>query len=175
MNSRNFIHAGIATRLVNERLAENELSFQQYEEYFNRRVEVYSKTLVLILIPVFAFASSMLFWKPRYFYVQHFVFSIHLHAFLLIQSVLVLSILVVVAVLFKKAFGYHPFTGGLLDTIMTGSMAIILFIYIFIGLNRVFQRTVLLNFLKSVVLFVSLFFVLLIYKSILFFTVFYTS
>lgn len=66
-----------------------------YRAMFDAAVDAHARTLAFLLVPVFALLVTLVFWRPRRFFVEHLVFATHFIALLLLliaPLVLALSI-----------------------------------------------------------------------------------
>ncbi len=69
---------------------------EAYRAVFDAAVDAHARTLAFLLVPIFALLVTMVFWRPRRYFVQHLVFATHFVAVLLLLMaplVLVLSYL----------------------------------------------------------------------------------
>ena len=73
-----------ASRQVHHKLQEERISYETLEKKYNERTSVLSKTLIFLLIPIFALLFYGLFFKKRKHFVEHVVVATHFWAFNLI-------------------------------------------------------------------------------------------
>jgi hypothetical protein len=90
----------------------------------------YVPTMVFLLLPVYALLLKLLYLRRRRLYVEHFVFALHLHAFVFALFTLMLL------------------TGGFLSELLTLWMMV----YIFLAMRRVYGQSWLKTGVKYVVL-----------------------
>lgn len=77
-----------AKELVKERLVERGVTLNDYAINFNITAENLSKSLIILLVPLFALLSWMLFYKWKKYFIQHLIKSLHFYSFILIIVVL---------------------------------------------------------------------------------------
>ncbi|TVP57153.1 MAG: DUF3667 domain-containing protein [Gemmatimonadales bacterium] len=82
----------------------------------------YAPTLMFLLLPVFAGAFKLLYIRGPWYYVEHFVFVLHIHAFLF--GTFTLSLL----------------AGGIGLEVVSSGLAIWAVIYIYLALRRVYGQ-----------------------------------
>lgn len=70
--------------LVERRLAEREISFDEYAAEYGARAQDLAKIMVIVQVPIFAMVLMMLHYRRRLFFVDHLAVSLNFHAFLLI-------------------------------------------------------------------------------------------
>jgi hypothetical protein len=159
----------IAEKMVNKKIERKNLVLEAYEKEFDRNLDTNSRTLVLVMVPLFAFILHLLFWKPRYFYVEHLIFSFHFWSFLLLMVVVLGSLAGFLT------FGLKvPDDVSMLIIIIGGVVAIS--IYLFLALKRVYRQSAVLCLLKSILLTVSSQTIVAeLYYSILFLITFFTT
>ncbi|ALI99108.1 DUF3667 domain-containing protein [Rufibacter tibetensis] len=115
-----------------QRLTKNELTLKAVK---------YFSVMMFVLMPVFALLLKVVFRRARRFYMEHLIFSIHLHCFIFVMySICLLSL--------------YLFTS--LDPFRWANLLGLLYLYL--GLKRVFKRSKLRTFFNMVgVLFLYLF------------------
>lgn len=67
---------------------------EAYRAIFDAAVDAHARSLAFLLVPVFALLVTLVFWRPRRYFLEHLVFATHFIAFLLLlvaPLVLVLS------------------------------------------------------------------------------------
>ncbi|KAA3440549.1 DUF3667 domain-containing protein [Rufibacter hautae] len=100
----------------------------------------YLSLMMFVLMPVFALLLKLVFFRARRFYMEHLIFSIHLHCFYFVLYILyMLSLYLFTSI---DLFGWANLLG---------------FLYLFFGLRRVFKRGYLRTFFNmATVLFLYL-------------------
>ena len=110
---------------------------QFLDSFFN----VWFPRLFFLLLPLFAFYLFILFRKPGRFYLMHFIFSVHFHAFVF----LLLTLLVILI--------DYIFPSSVL--ISQGALVVgivMLQIYLLLALKKVYEQRWLTTFLKLILL-----------------------
>lgn len=69
---------------VERRVVERDVPFEQYETAFNTRSSFYARSLVIAMVPMFAFCSALVLADRRRPLVEHVVFATHFYAWLLV-------------------------------------------------------------------------------------------
>lgn len=90
-------HQGIAQTLVEPRLAARGLTAEAYAGVFDAAAVTQAKSLVILVVPIFALAVMILYWRQRRHFAVHLTFSFHFCALwlLLICAILALTNLTV--------------------------------------------------------------------------------
>ena len=163
----------LAQSMVSQKIQERGVSIEEYETHFDKNGTAFSKTLIFIMIPVFALLLQLFYIRAKRFYVEHLVFSIHFFAFLLFLLIIGLPI-------FKFAFTGAAALFHYREAIYTeywsiGFISICLFFYLSLSLKTFYKQSVILSAGKSLLLTYSLIWVLWFYRMILFFSCFYTT
>ncbi|AMM50782.1 hypothetical protein TH61_05750 [Rufibacter sp. DG15C] len=95
----------------------------------------YWSVLMFVLMPIFALLTKLVFLKARRYYMEHLMFSIHLHCF-----VFLLFIIYMIIENLHFAYDLLPWFNLLVA------------VYLFLGLKRVFHRSYLRTFFNMFVL-----------------------
>ncbi len=95
LHMNNYYPAYASVR-VEQKLQKEHISYAALEIKYNERTGVLSKTLIFLLIPIFAFLFWVLFFKKRKYLIEHVVAATHFWAFnlLLLGVILPLATLV---------------------------------------------------------------------------------
>lgn len=106
-----------------------ELERSEEAEFLDTFFSVWFPRLFFLLLPLFALFLYVLFRKPGRFYLMHFIFSVHFHAFVFV-------LLTIMVILIDHIFPSSVFLSqwSLLITI------ILLLTYLFIALRKVYQQ-----------------------------------
>jgi thiamine biosynthesis protein ThiS len=81
-------YSDIASRMVAERIAAKGVSLEAFSHSFDHVVEVQARSLVVIMVPLYAILLAILQWRKKKFFGQHLVFCLHFTAFWLIAILL---------------------------------------------------------------------------------------
>src|SRR6266480_2398832 len=87
-----------ASRQAHHKLQEEQVSYETLEKKYNDRTSVLSKTLIFLLIPIFALLFYGLFFKKRKYFVEHVVVATHFWAFSLILLGVILPLVSVLLI-----------------------------------------------------------------------------
>jgi len=118
-----------------------ELEKSEEAEFLDSFFSIWFPRLFFLLLPLFALYLYILFRKPGRFYLMHFIFSVHYHAFIFL-------LLTVMVILIDYIFPTSVFLSqwSLFISIT------ILQIYLLIALKRVYQQKWVITFFKLVLL-----------------------
>jgi hypothetical protein len=162
-------HSRLARHMVDSELRARNMTYDEYRPRFDAAIEGQAKTLVIVMVPLYALALQLFYWRTRRYYVEHLVFSLHFFAFLLL----------LIAAMHAALFVAWRFLGLRLlmlqsDNFVTLSMLSICGAYLFFALRRAYRQGKTLTILKCLALCLSIIVVIQLYRFILFFTTFYT-
>jgi hypothetical protein len=123
---QNQIYSGFAQRLVTQHLAGAGMAVGPYAPIFEHAEALYAKTLIILMLPLFAVAAGLLFVDRRMVAAAHLVFATHFYAFLMV----VLTLLFPIFALLATALHHLdlPLNGGALDwmiTLLEGSLCLV--------------------------------------------------
>ncbi|HET6229012.1 MAG TPA: DUF3667 domain-containing protein [Longimicrobiaceae bacterium] len=165
-------YSGLARRMVARAVAAKGMPFASYEALFNGTLANEAKTLVIVLVPLFALLMQLVYVRSRRFFVEHLVFSLHFFAiFLLLIPTMMLVI--ALGVLAGRAAGAD------LRWLVTDKPATLLFatleaLYLFPALLRVYGEGRGATAGKCLLLVLGTLGAVQAYRFILFFTTYYT-
>ncbi|RNI23617.1 DUF3667 domain-containing protein [Rufibacter latericius] len=127
VKSHNWFTRGLLQKTAEfQRLSKNELIAKGLK---------YISLMMFVLMPVFALLLKLVFFRARRFYMEHLIFSIHLHCFYFVLYILyMLSLYLFTSI---DLFGWANLLG---------------FLYLFFGLRRVFKRGYLRTFFNMATL-----------------------
>lgn len=107
----------------------------------------YSKALVIVLIPFFAFILMFVNFKKRFFFGQHIIFSIHYFSFFLIFCVLLIGIqkfgnriIQLVIVIFNFIYLYFAIKTFYRDKIWTALIKALITLVFFLSLILIYRE-----------------------------------
>jgi hypothetical protein len=118
---------------------------------FNSAMNVWLPRVMLFLVPVFALLLALMHWRPRAYYIENLIFSLHIHTVAFVGF----SLVVVFVALFQS-------------NTLAWAMLPILGVYLYMAMIRVYGRGYLWTGLKYLVLLVVYGFVLMTSLSIAF-------
>ena len=165
-------YSGYAREKVNKVLLERGTPFKEYQARFDATIENQSKTLVVLMIPMFALLLQVLYWRAGRYFVEHLVFSIHFFScFLLLLSADLLLMTATVGLV--RRFTSLP---AILenDLLSTTVLLVACLTYLLVAVRRAYKQGWVLTALKCVILLAGLMFIVQLYRFCLFFTAFYS-
>jgi len=153
----------VAESLINHRLENRQVSFEEYAAVYDHRSESLSKIMVIINVPIFAlFIGLMYRQNKKFFYADHLIFALNFFAFFLLYS-LVLAIPLLIGVWLKMRMMWPIFQ----ILYLGGAIAYLLF-----ALRKVYQERWAITALKFFVILCGFVVTHFIYRFILFTTTF---
>jgi len=155
-----------ATAMVESRLSERNITLEDYKESFDHTSSTFSKTLIFTMIPFIACLLQLAYRRPHHYYVEQLVFSIHFFAFLLLYLV-GMGLLVKIVLIAIGALWHHNVMSyaDLLGTIIVAAGT---FFYLILALRRVRSQSWFVTIIKAGMITYFSFWVLWIYRIILF-------
>ncbi len=167
-------HSSVAQSFVTPRLAARTQSVEAYAAVFNPAAVTQARTLVILLVPIFALAAMALYWRHRRHCTAHLVFALHVCAFWLLFVCAKLT-LVNVALRLMRSFQVFPSA----DAVDLGSLLFGLAVmsgYLFRANQTVFNRQhAAVTLAKAVSLAIALELSLQAYRAALFFITFWST
>ncbi|MDQ3190950.1 MAG: DUF3667 domain-containing protein [Bacteroidota bacterium] len=118
----------------------------------------YSSKLIFLMLPLFALLLKLIYIRKKKYFYEHFIFSLHLHTFIFIYLI------------FNLLFVHYVFDFSFSISIL------LLLIYLFMAMKKVYcesyKKTIssfVMLSLSYLVLFIPLFFLLLLFTSLVFY------
>jgi hypothetical protein len=158
--------SAMARRMVEGEMQRRNVSAAEYERRFDEAAHLQGKTLVIIMVPIFALGAWVLFGRTRRFYAEHLVFAFYTYAFLLIWMG-VSTPAVHEPVVFMVR---HHWPSDLIESLIATFIAVPFAIYLFVAARQTYGESRLRTLFKSAALTGWAIGVLTIYRFILFFT-----
>jgi hypothetical protein len=136
----NNYYPGYANMRVDEKLQKDKISYQALESKYNQKTNVLSKSLIFLLIPIFALLFYALFFKKRKYLVQHAVVATHFWAFNLILLGVLLPLASVLLIRLCRSLNVSaaPVTS---DGVVSTILQICLAAYLFLMLRRAYAAS----------------------------------
>lgn len=159
-------YSQMARRKVGDVLLQRGITYKDYESKFNSVIETQAKTLVFIMIPMFALGLKLLYVRKREYFVKHLVFSTHFFSYYLL--LLSLSYVLLDTILSWLRINQH-FT----DFSLTIIILSIAMLYLLFAARRVYAERWLISILKAFGMIGVLAVCVQSFRLILFFTAFY--
>jgi Protein of unknown function (DUF3667) len=131
----NNYYPAYAHRQVDKKLHEEQISYAGLEAKYNGRTSVLSKTLIFLLIPIFALPFYALFFKKRKYFVEHLVVATHLWSFNLILLGVILPL---ISVLLIRVFPVLHISAAYVtnDGITSSALQVCFGAYLFVMLRQ---------------------------------------
>lgn len=165
-------YSNYARAKVNQDVLDRGTTLKEYQARFDATIETQSKTLVVLMIPMFGLVLQALYWRAGRYLVEHLVFSVHFYSFflLLLSAILLLTTL---------AFGLaRRLTTNLAifqsDFFFTTIMLLSCLVYLLCAVRRAYEQGWVITVLKCVILVAGIMCILQLYRFCLFFTAFYS-
>jgi hypothetical protein len=160
-------------QMVEQRVAERHATLAQYAAVFDRASTSQAKTLVIIMVPVFALLVALLEVRKQRYALQHLVFALHLYTVLLIVMMAadLLALFPLALLLRHGARLLHTNQDGALSLVIVIAM----FVYLVLALRRAYLDGRLAALVKALALVVGMAMILFVYRLVLFYTTFWTT
>lgn len=178
---RHDAYGPMALRMVRDRVAEPGMTPAEmnaaanvYAGRFDDAAAVQAKTLIITMVPMFALLLGVVQLRRRRPFVEHLVFALHVYTTLLVFAILQRYLVQWPPRLVGKLVGFEV-GYGFLNTLVTYVMVGSVMTYIVLALRRAYDERWLTAIPKGVVLGFSLALILVAYRVLLFFTVFWTT
>jgi hypothetical protein len=164
---------------VERRVAERGDTFQAYQASFDARSHIYARSLVGVLVPVFAVGAAVVLWQRRRAFATHLVFAAHLIAWqLLVVMSVWLALLSALSNTLRAFFGWVAQMGialGFLETaLFEFSGILILAPYLYLSLRAVHGTSRLASTALTLLLTAFFMVAILFYRLLLFWITFAT-
>jgi len=129
-----------ANRQVNHKMQRDRISYEALEAKYNQRTSVLSKTLIFLLIPIFAVLFYLLFFKKRKYFLEHVVVATHFWSFnLILLGVILPTTTVVLARLLKMLDVSAMYAVN--DNITSIALQLCIAVYLFAMLRRFYAAS----------------------------------
>jgi thiamine biosynthesis protein ThiS len=167
-------YSGFASRLASHRMVARGLSETPFNHAFDHAIDIQARSLVVLLIPLFAVIFTGLEWRKRRFFGEHVVFALHFTAFWLIG---IFVGLYGGSTLLLKVFAFfgYKFQLAHLKTILLVIADPSVAAYLFIALRKVYGDSIFAAALKSILITALFDYVVAVYQFILFLTALYAA
>ena len=168
----NFLHQPLAKKMVDERLENRGISFKELEEQFDEMTEKQAKTLTFFMVPLlFIFVSILMYFLGGYG-IKNLIFSTHFVSFMLIVLALVVPVMHGSFKLLGTYTSLDIRQSGWGELYFSLVLFAIYWLYFYVAVKTVYAM----NWKKalpiSILLAFSVYWVFLLYRTVLFFTTF---
>lgn len=165
-------YSAMARRLVSARIDDGHIAPAEFEQEFDHRAHLHAKSLVILMVPIFALLLAVLNWRKRRFFVEHLVFALHFYSFWLIWLVFSLgTISLVVRGLVHAGMHINDIA---LDQTVTLLGGIVIATYLAVALHRFYRNGWVISAIEGVALTIATLYILQAYRFVLFFTTLYS-
>lgn len=122
-----------ATALVNDYVDSNPVRLEEFAERFNKKSSTYVNSLIVLHVPLLASFLSLLFYKKRYYFADHFIFALHFLGYIL---------LITLGIALLQFIDQYIFTFTNQDTLQITKIILPLFVTIYgwLALHRVYKQ-----------------------------------
>jgi len=166
MHMNNY-YPGYASMRVERKLQKEKISYQALETKYNQKTNVLSKSLIFLLIPIFALLFCALFFKKSKYLVQHAVVATHFWAFSLILLGVILPLVSVVLVRLCRGLNVSAASVSN-DGVVSALLQICLAVYLFLMLRRAYAASNWYSAVTAVAIGWSFFHIVWLYRFFLF-------
>ncbi|HKD45958.1 MAG TPA: DUF3667 domain-containing protein [Candidatus Angelobacter sp.] len=167
-------YSHLASRLVEHRIAGKGVSLAEFARSFDHTLDIQARSLVLLMVPIFALALWVLEWGKHRFFGEHLVFALHYYAFWVIAVFLVTYGLSTPVVSFLGTRGVH-FREEVLDNFLSWIARAGITSYLFLALRTFYKDKTVLAAVKAVLLVAATSYIDGIYRFVLFLTALYLA
>jgi hypothetical protein len=164
---KSFSYSGWASRVASQRATARRMTDAEFEHDFDHHIDVESRSLVLLMVPIFATIVALLQYRKRRLYGEHLVFSFYYSAFQLLISQIVVASLGSLVIAASWRLGRH-ISGSVVDAWMTLPILVGCFTYLLLAMRSFYKDNLPFSFIKAVVLSIAGFYILHLYRLILF-------
>ncbi|HWX56431.1 MAG TPA: sulfur carrier protein ThiS [Verrucomicrobiae bacterium] len=167
-------YSGWATRLSTHHAAVKGLSMVEFSQRFDHVIDIQARSMVLVMVPLFAVALLVLEQRPKRYFGEHLVFALHYLAVFLLVIMIGLCGAVTLVLRLLRPFGV-VLHGMESDWYLSVCAALILGPYLFFALRRFYKDSISMAFVKSVLLLFATYEMLNAYRIILFLAALYSA
>ena len=152
---------------VSRKLEKEQISYAALEAKYDQKTGVLAKTLIFLLIPIFAFVFYALFFKKRRHFVEHVVVATHFWSFNLVLLGVILPVVTVLLISFLRPLGISA-TYATDDYIVSNVLQVYLAAYLFLMLRRCYASSNWYCLVVSLTIAWSFFHIVWLYRFLLF-------
>jgi thiamine biosynthesis protein ThiS len=164
----------LATRLVAQRVTAKGISQSEFTHAFDHVVDLQSRSLVLLMVPMFALVLVLLEWRKKRVFGEHLAFALHFYAFWVITMFLVVFGLSKPVLLFLQYRGI-VFGEASLDHFLYLTGQALILVYLVPALRTFYHDKIGFAVVKSLALIVAMDYMMQLYRFILFLTALYSA
>jgi hypothetical protein len=161
----------LASAMVASKVAALGVTTAEYARAFDQAAHLQGKSLVILMVPLFAFGAWALYGRTRPFYAEHLVFAFYLFAFLMLWMG-ISTLALTQPVLFGLR---HGWSDGVIETAASTVITLPFVIYLYAAARRTYAESRSRTAFKTLLLSGWAVAVLTAYRFVLFFTSFYAT
>lgn len=161
------LHITFPVKWVKAKLADEQVTYQEFNKHFEEKSPKASKLLLFIIIPLTGLLLRVMFRKPRRFYFDHFTLAAEINTFYLYFVFLIIPLLIQIIYWLFKLFGGKHFYES--EFVLLGIHLSLLSLYATIAFRRFYGLKTGRAFLKSLLFLLGhTFIVYILYRLIIF-------
>jgi hypothetical protein len=161
----------LATAMVGSRIATREVTTAEYARAFDEAAHLQGKSLVILMVPLFALGAWALYGRRRRFYAEHLVFAFYIFAFVMLWMGIT-----TLALTRPVLYGLrHGWSGGAIEMGSSTIIGLPFVVHLFAAARRTYAESPWRTAFKTLVLSGWILAVLTAYRFVLFFTSFYAT
>ena len=164
-------YSNYARQKVNRTVIERGTTLNEYRVRFDATIATQAKTLVFLMIPMFALLLQMLYWRAGRYFVEHLVFATHFYSFFLLLLSADLLLTSAAVSLARRLINNSAISES--DSLLTLILLALSLTYLLFAVRRAYKQSWLVTALKGVVLIAGVMFIVQLYRFCLFFTASY--
>jgi hypothetical protein len=149
----------LAARMVENRIEQRGITFEDYTHTFDAKTVNLSKSLMVLNVPVMAMLLSLIFFRKKRFFADHFIYALYLYSFLLLISCVWVGIL--------KGYVWIGFSTN--SFFLPVGLWLLMLYYIMLSVRRFYSVKVFFwNGISAVLIIVSLLAIIFFYRFVMF-------
>lgn len=154
--------------MIDDRVAARRTTFEKYSVSYETRSTNLTKSLIVLHSPVMALMLALIYFRRKIFFIDHMIFALYLMGFILLATI--------VGVLLIDVLGLVPFfTKGWLFKIYSYALLVGIVVYFYLAVRRFYREKIAWSLLKTPMVVLAFIASHFIYRSLLFFIVFWTT
>jgi hypothetical protein len=161
----------MASAMVASKIGARHITTTEYARVFDEAAHLQGKSLVILMVPLFALGSWALYRNTRRFYAEHLVFAFYFFAFVMLwMGIGTFALTQPVRYALR-----HGWSDGVIETTMSTVLTLPLAIYLYAASRRVYSESLWRTGWKAVLLVGWATAVVTAYRFVLFLTSFYAT
>ncbi|MBS1492099.1 MAG: DUF3667 domain-containing protein [Bacteroidetes bacterium] len=167
-------HKALAKSMVEHKMEAKKITLDDYRIKFDSKVNVLSKSLVLIIAPLLSLMFGLLFITKKKTYPENFIFALSFLSWILILNIAFQSVFLLSTYTFDKLLNIDLrsfFTDDLVSIILF----VLIGVYSFYAIKKFYDEKRGIAFIKALITPFGFLLVLFVYRFILFLLTYYTT